>query len=116
MKRKLFSDDVYCVDVLALSGTFEEAKKELEKRECGFVMTDRRTEGFCTKTPKGGLVVWLAKPKDFYVLMHETLHLVRMVFTDNGVITDLAAGDEHIAYYHAYWFKRLWRFYGNIKR
>lgn len=50
----------------------------------------------------------LENKKDFYSLMHECIHLVKAVFTDRG-IPFTSENDESIAYYHSYWFKRIWR-------
>lgn len=116
MKKKVFIDDIYDVQVIAIYGDFEEAKKFLKEKVCEWEPTDIFTQGFCTSNPKGGFILWLNNNKDFYMLMHEVVHLVRMVFTPSGVITDLSIGDEHIAYYQVYWFRRLWRWFSRVKK
>jgi hypothetical protein len=63
------------------------------------------------KTKKGILVIYIVtieNKKDFYGLLHETLHLVKNIFADRR-IAFTAENDEVIAYYQTYWFKILWR-------
>ena len=115
MKKKLLSDDLYIVDVIAVSGTKQEVQKVLNENKSDFVIPEN-CEGFCVKLPARALCIWIKNPRDFYILLHETIHLTRIVFADCGAITDLAVGDEHIAYYIAFWFRKLWRFFGNIKK
>ena len=53
-------------------------------------------------------LVWIRGKKDFYSLMHETLHLVQHILTDRNIPFN-AENDETIAYYHTFWFRKLWR-------
>lgn len=52
--------------------------------------------------------VFLENKKDFYTLIHETVHLVEKIFTDRGIAFTKENG-ELIAYYQTYWFKEIWR-------
>jgi hypothetical protein len=112
MKKRLFSDDVFVVDVYALSGTREEAQGFLDKEKADFKLGGN---GCCLALPDNrGFVLWLMHPDDFYVLMHETLHLVVGAFEAKGINVNLANEEEVIAYYQAYWFRKLWRWFGNL--
>lgn len=119
MKIKRFFDKVFIVDVTALSGTKEEVNKWLKKNGSDYQLIDA-VEGFCRHEDKKAYWIWIKNPKDFYVLLHETLHLVGMATEANGVGACLMRNptevDETLAYYLSYWFKELWRFYGNIKK
>ena len=53
-------------------------------------------------------LLWIRQKRDFYALMHETLHLVRHILADRGIPFD-SNNDEVIAYYHTFWFRKLWR-------
>lgn len=68
--------------------------------------------GIEEKQVKGGTlrryVVTLQNRKDFYALIHETIHVVKNVFTDRG-IPFTAENHEMIAYYQSYLFETLWR-------
>lgn len=113
MKSKLLSDDVFMVDVRAMTGAREDAQKYLEKIESDFEISENAL-GICIRVPDGSLLLWLHDPSDFYVLLHETTHLVRMVLVDCGVDVDLKYGDEVFAYYQMYWFRKLWRYYSSL--
>lgn len=114
MKKKLLTDDVFIVDVYAITGTREEAQKFLDKEG---VKQTLGGVGCCYALPDNkGFVVWLMHPDDFYVLMHETLHLVTAAFEAKGINVNLANEEEVIAYYQSYWFRKLWRYFGNLKK
>lgn len=113
MKKKLLRDDVYLVDVYAITGTREEAQKFLDKNG---VEQELHGVACCYALPNNnGFVVWLLHPDDFYVLMHETLHLVVAIFETKGINVNLANEEEAMAYYQSFWFRKLWRWYGNMK-
>lgn len=52
--------------------------------------------------------ICLENKKDFYTLLHETVHLVEKIFSDRG-IPFTSENSEIIAYYQTYWFKQIWR-------
>jgi hypothetical protein len=114
MKRKWFWEDVFCVSVLAITGTKAEAQKILDKYKVDFSF---HGVGFCAEMPDNqGFLIWLEKPDNFYHLLHECVHLVRCSFQTKGMNTELGNEDEAFAYYLCSWFKTLWRFYGNIDK
>ncbi|MEK9207719.1 MAG: hypothetical protein AAB922_04505, partial [Patescibacteria group bacterium] len=53
-------------------------------------------------------IVYMENKDDFYGLLHECLHLVKLVFIDRQ-IPFVSENDEAIAYYLCWWFKTLWR-------
>lgn len=107
------ADEVFLVDVYAITGTREEAQKFLNKHKIEYKLGG---SGCCFPIPDNkGFVVWLMHSDDFYVLMHETLHLVVAIFEAKGINVNLANEEEVIAYYQSYWFRKLWRWFGNLK-
>ena len=114
MKQKWLEDNVFGVDVLAFSGTKDQIKKRCVELESDY-KPGESTLGVCRRLSNSrGFLVWLSDPQDFYSLLHETVHLVRMVFEDRGVNTDLRNEDETFAYYQMFWFRELWRFFGKV--
>lgn len=118
MKIKKFYDKVFVVDVTALSGKREEVNKWLKKQGSDYEL-DEGVEGFCRFEKGKPYWIYVSNPKDFYTLLHETTHLIGMITERNGVGSCLMKNesevDDTLAYYLAYWFRELWRFYGNIK-
>lgn len=113
MKKKVLSDDVFIVDVYAITGTREEAQAFLNKNGVEKILGG---DGCCYTLPENkGFVLWVMHPNDFYVLMHETLHLVVAIFEAKGINVNLANEEEVIAYYQSFWFRKLWRWFGNIQ-
>ncbi len=113
MKQKVFSDEVFIVDCYAICGTREEAQEFLNKKKVDYTLGGN---GCCLALPNNeGFVLWLEHSDDFYVLMHETLHLVVGAFEAKGINVNLANEEEVVAYYQAYWFRKLWRWFGNLK-
>lgn len=49
--------------------------------------------------------------KDFYTLLHETIHLVHHILSDRMIPVN-EKNTEIIAYLSEYWFRTLWRFMG----
>ena len=116
MKSKLFHDPVFCIDVRALSGTLNEARTWMKNHDWDFEPSEQ-CEGFCSCS--GSFIIWLKNPKDFYILMHESLHLVGKALKDcgvpDGLMLDSGQMNETVAYYHMFWFRKLWRYYGNLR-
>ena len=52
--------------------------------------------------------VHICNPKDFYGLLHETVHLVCKIMTDRNIPFN-SDNQEVIAYLQEHWFKLLWR-------
>ena len=114
MRRKTFNDEVFLTDVVAITGTREETQAFLDKNDIEF---DLGGDGYCGAFPNNrGFVVWLLHPDDFYVLMHEVLHLVVYIFNTKGININLANEEEVIAYYQSFWFRKLWRWFGGLKK
>jgi hypothetical protein len=53
-------------------------------------------------------VICLDNKKNFYTLLHESVHLVNHILRDRNAYYDWHK-DETFAYYQTYWFKRIWR-------
>ena len=70
---------------------------------------------FNDKTLKGNpvrdYIVWIESPDKFYDLMHEVIHLVRVIFVDRKIPVN-EFNDEIFAYYHGYFFKKMWKICG----
>ncbi len=114
MIKKIFSENILMVDVIGITGSREEAQKFLDRHKCTLEL---QGVGCCAIIPNsGGFIVWVQDPRDFYVLMHECVHLTNFIFNSKGMNTNLSNEDETFAYFMAYWFRTLWRFFGNIKK
>ena len=112
MRKKLFREDVFIVDVCAINGTREEAQRFLDGNNIEKTLGGN---GCCYVIPDNkGFVLWLMDSNDFYILMHETLHLVVAIFEAKGINVNLSNEEEVIAYYQSYWFRKLWRWFGNL--
>lgn len=118
MKIKKFFEPVLESTVwFATDTTPEQLKNYIQKR------TGKIAEGYDSLngsvtvldiTEKNGGVyreylVNVEKKKDFYTLLHETVHLVGQIL-DDRMIPIRKENDEIFAYYQTYWFKTLWRF------
>ena len=114
MKKKTFGDDVFLVDVIAFYGTREEAQNFIDGLKIDYKLGG---VGYCGVLPdNGGFVVWVQDSNDFYCLLHECVHLITYIFASKGINTDLHNEDETFAYFMSFWFKNLWRFFGNINK
>lgn len=104
-KSKVFYDPIFFAEVQVVVGEVETKTRsgELEIRE-----RDLKDGSVETR-----YILYLLDKKDFYTLMHECLHLVKHVFVSRMVPFN-ETNDELIAYYHSYWFKRLWRWVNKI--
>lgn len=117
MKTKSFYDNIFHRRVYAVWGTRAELNKWTMKKFKMDIGQDDNYNGFHIDITGGkGSIVWLENKKDFYTLMHESVHLVRTIFEQLGITTDLSVEDEMFAYYQIYWFKTLWRWFGNLKQ
>ncbi len=110
-------DDLYKAEVVLCVGPWKEVRKKLRSYTLDELDTFNETcEGSLStadyKDKQGrkfrDYIIWVENKKGFYALLHETLHLVRHIFDDRGV-PFRSENDESIAYYHMWWFKKLWR-------
>ena len=114
MKKKVIGDNTLLVDVTAICCPRDEAQKFIEKLGIKYELGG---VGYSAEIPdNGGFVVWLQDPKDFYCLLHECVHLVNQIFNSKGINTNLSNEDETFAYFMSFWFRKLWRFFGGIKK
>jgi len=65
-------------------------------------------EGVHKGSPYPVYIVTMSDRNDFYVLLHECIHLVKHIFADRHIPFS-ADNDEVLAYYMEWWFKTLWR-------
>jgi len=114
-RSKELNDEVFAANVLAFCGTAKQMEKKCKGLGIPYVPSEGAL-GACKALPEyGGYIVWLVHPDDFYVLLHETVHLIRYIFEERGIGTDLEYNDEVIAFYQMFWFRKLWRWFGNLK-
>jgi hypothetical protein len=117
MKHKKFYDELYKSVVYAVYGTADECEKWVKKKFNQELNIDRFWQASCVELLENeGYVVWLEDNKNFYALLHECVHLTGRILKNMDVNKDLIKNDEHIAYYLEFWFRKLWRFFGNLKK
>ena len=100
MKKIKFYDKVFDAEVEVFLDKTEDRKHSGETMNVDRINKD----GSVYKEYR----VCLEDKKDFYTLLHETVHLVEKIFTDRG-IPFTSENSEIIAYYQTYWFKQIWR-------
>jgi len=116
IKWKRFDEPVFEKTVYAVWCSREELYTWLKKKFDFDLEMSEFSDGVSINLPDNlGSVIWLSDKKDFYLLLHETVHIVRFSLEDRMMITDLAVDDETFAYYQAYWFKVLWRWFNKLK-
>lgn len=116
MKKKWLHDEVFSACVMAVTCSVDKARELLKELKIDAVI-DEGTDAFCYVIPNNkGWIVWMSNPKHFYSLLHESVHLVKLIFEDKAINTNLSNEDETFAYYQMFWFQKLWRFFGNIKK
>ena len=52
-------------------------------------------------------LIWICDKENLGHMVHETLHLTKMIFDCYGVLFN-SANDEIIAYYQNYWVRKFW--------
>lgn len=115
MKKILLYDDVFKAQILAIHGTTKDVERVAKNHKLDYTPSTG-SKGCCYRLPDNyGYLLWLEDCTDFYALLHETVHLVKLTLEDRGMNTNLSNEDEVFAYYQMFWFRKLWRFYGNIK-
>lgn len=92
-------EPIFAVTVILSTGNLESPLN-------AFVQTEDHTDKNGRVTRK--YRVHIEDKKDFYGLLHETVHLVKRIMVDRGIPFN-AKNDEVIAYLQTYWFKKLWR-------
>lgn len=85
------------------------ATVELQFIDCGDKFYGR-VDRFEKDTGERKYVVSLSRKDDMASLIHECVHLVRLIFRDRHIPFD-EFNDESIAYYLCWWVKRLWSSY-----
>lgn len=107
---KRLKDDVYNCRVLFLhSCSAKEVDAFILKK--GFTLVpsikdDSGCHAFMRKI--GSHLIWVEDPISFKVLSHEVIHLCVNHLSDLGI--EISKGnDECFAYYHTFWFERLWK-------
>lgn len=105
-----------CLDFYA--GDREEIKKMIFKKY--FYKTRDNCNGESvemvnTKANTTTNVIWIGDLSNFYTLSHELVHLTKSVF-EARKIPFTCRNDETIAYYHTYWFRKLWHDIGEYDK
>ena len=117
MKIKKFYEPLFKVQVLCITDCgSDELKVYLKKKKINIKDFDcmdgftAHLEELQEKDIDGGYstyhVLWIKDKKQFYSLLHETIHLVWQVMEERGI----KASDEIAAYCTEWWFKTLWSF------
>lgn len=60
-----------------------------------------------------GFLVWVKEPEMYYTIVHECLHLTRLIFAYHGVPFN-ETNDEVMAYYQEFWVEKFWHIMGNL--
>jgi len=118
MKKKLY-DPVFIADVILITGDWNDIKMHGQMLNPDGALLSGSVSVIETKNKLGQIqreyLIHIEDPKDFYTLLHETVHLVKTIFTDRG-IPFTVENDEMIAYYQSFWFKKLWRILSKKRR
>lgn len=119
MKVKKFYEPILKVTVYFITDSIpSEVKNFINKRSDKRASNDfDMLEGSITlldKTDSRGrkfrdYLINVEDKNDFYVLLHESVHLVGWILEDRNISVK-KENDEIFAYYQEYWFKTLWRF------
>lgn len=121
MKIKKFYEPIMTADVIFITDSTPVAIEKWMKRKY-----NRIAEGYDSlagsvtlldETDKKGrrtreYLIIVEGKKDFYTLLHETVHLTQHILRDR-MISVREDNDEVFAHYQTYWFKQLWRFMNN---
>jgi len=99
----LFNDDIYL-----MTGDQDAAENFCK----GLELTDKHRGKTAEIADKGsllpgGFLVWVDSRQNYYTMVHETLHLARIIMEYHGVPFN-AENDEFIATYQTYWVKKFW--------
>lgn len=118
--KKIIFESVYRHAVIFISGCeLKEANSYLKRYGIG--LSKEQLEGangvtasftdLDSKKIEGIVyVVWVKSRKDFYTLLHETVHLCLNIFEDSNMrISNETTASEAFAFYQEFWFKKLWR-------
>ena len=116
MKSKYFYDEVFQVSVLAFHGTSKQMAIKSKLLGIDYEPNEGAEGALQVQPNNNGFILWLKQSDDFYALLHETVHLTTEALAEKAINTELITGDEVFAYYQAYWFRRLWRFFSGIKK
>ncbi|MHA1402007.1 MAG: hypothetical protein ACTSQE_16790 [Candidatus Heimdallarchaeaceae archaeon] len=86
--------------------------KEIAKKFCDGLDLTSRHNGKCAEIKDkingiSGFLVWIDKPENYYTIVHECLHLTKIIFMYHGVPFN-SENDEFIAYYQNYWVRKFW--------
>lgn len=113
MKQKIyrrFRCPMFEIDINFIIGD----RKDVEKFADNTNITDF-TGGGCWQIEKKeekkliarSYLIWITDVTEFYHMVHETLHLTKMIFDLHGVPFN-SGNDEMIAYYQGYWVRKFW--------
>ncbi len=105
-----FTCPIFMVNVHFIIGD----KKDI-KRFCADLDPSEYAAGGCWDIEKTvgnskeySVLIWLDDIDALYNMIHETVHLVRLIFNHFN-IPFTAENDEMIAYYQNYWIRKIWR-------
>lgn len=115
---KRFYDPIYHIKVVAVVGGRNNFQKYLtenySKEEYGsdIIMYGGAYLGM----QDGELWLWVEDPKNWYIIVHECIHLTIDIFKRKGICTDIYMDQEPFAYYHNYWVRTLWEWCITLKK
>lgn len=107
---KNYRDEVFKADVTLLVGNIKESEHYLKKfvNNANFIDAVGEVITMENKLGHKKRIIWILDKNNQFVLVHELIHLVRMIFEDKGIHFE-KWNDELIAYYQEFWFKKIWR-------
>lgn len=101
----LYANVIFCIG--GYKELDEEYQSDCEGLQGAVILVDKKIKVGNVRD----YIVWIEKPNAFYTLMHETIHLVKHIFVDRQIPFN-EFNDEILAYYHAYFFKKMWHICG----
>lgn len=113
MKVKNIYEPSLMVDVTFLwDGSFLELsewfkKKHAETKDDFHILSGAVTD-YTDENGAKHYIVWVEEKRDFYTLLHESVHLVKRIMVHRDIPFN-DKNDELIAYYLTFWFRKLWR-------
>lgn len=108
--HKSYSEKIFKVELDVYVGDREEVSKMIFDKYQYKIREDclgEHVEMVNEKQHELRNIVWVSDYSNFYTLSHELIHLVKCIFGRDSIPFN-GENEEAIAYYHTYWFKRIW--------
>ena len=116
LKTKILEDPIYLNKVLVIVGNRYDLQKYLDenytKEEWHWDVT--KYNGSYLGLQDRMLWLWIEDSANWYVLVHECIHLVLDIYKRAKVNTNIALDQEPFAYYHGYWIRTIWEYLEEI--